>query len=68
MKQVGLLTSEQAQSLMGVQYAPDSYFNPIQDAEGNWIISVEEIEQSDIEWIKEIPLIDYKPIYTPINL
>lgn len=47
---------------MGVQYAPDSYFNPIQDAEGNWVISVEEIEQSDIDWIKEIPLIEHKPI------
>jgi hypothetical protein len=59
---VGLLTSKQAQSLMGLQYALDSYFNPIQDAEGNCVISLEEIEQSDIEWIKQIPLIEYKPI------
>jgi hypothetical protein len=62
---VGLLTSKQAQSLRGLQYAPDSYFNPIQDAEGNWVISLEEIEQSDIEWIKQIPLIEYKPIEMP---
>jgi hypothetical protein len=59
---VGLLTSQQAQSLRGLQYAPDSYFNPIQDAEGNWVISLEEIEQSDIDWIKQVPLIEYKPI------
>lgn len=29
MTQVGLLTETQKDSLIGQQYAPDSYFNPI---------------------------------------
>ena len=45
-------------------YAPDSYFNPIQDADDNWIISVEEMNQCinpDFMWVKELELIEYKP-------
>jgi len=62
MMQVHLLTQEQAEQLNGQQYAPDSYFNPIQDAGGNWIISIEEVSQSNIEWVKQTPLIDFEPI------
>jgi hypothetical protein len=60
--QVHLLTTEQADSLKGVEFVPDNYFNPIQDTEGNWIISVEEVNQCSIDWVKFLPLIDYKPI------
>lgn len=56
------LTEEQAQSLIGVEFIPDNYFNPIQDADGNWIISIEEVQQCSIEWVKLLPLITYKPI------
>jgi hypothetical protein len=56
------LTSEQADSLKGVEFVPDNYFNPIQDAEGNWIISSEEVNSTTIEWVKSLPLIHYKPI------
>jgi len=59
---VALLTQEQADSLRGVEVVAGNYFNPIQDADGNWIISVEEVEQTQIEWVKELPLIEYKPI------
>jgi len=62
MIQVHLLTTEQADSLKGVEFVPDNYFNPIQDSEGNWIISVEEVNQCSIDWVKSLPLIDYKPI------
>lgn len=62
MMQVHLLTQEQAEQLNGQQYATDSYFNPIQDADGNWIISIEEVEQCIIEWVKQTPLIDFEPI------
>lgn len=58
---VAQLTPEQAESIRGIQYTPDSYFNPIQDANNNWIISVEEVEQCDIDWVKELPLIEYLP-------
>lgn len=62
MIQVALLTIEQKDSLVGQLYAPDSYFNPIQDSQGNWIISVEEVDNcvnSLFLWVKELPLIAY---------
>lgn len=60
----GLLTVEQAQSLQGQTWQPDSYFNPIQDADGNWIVSVEEIaycSNPDYLWIKELDMIHFTP-------
>lgn len=65
---VGLLTELQKDELVGQWYATDSYFNPIQDADNNWIISVEEMEQCvnpDFLWVKDLPLIEYKPKPTP---
>jgi hypothetical protein len=62
MIQVYQLTSEQADSLIGVEFVPDNYFNPIQDADGNWIISIEEVNQCSIEWVKLLPPIEYNPI------
>jgi hypothetical protein len=59
--QVYLLTPEEAESLVGVPFIPDCYFNPIQDANDDWIISQEEVEQCSIDWVKELPLIDYFP-------
>jgi len=61
---VPLLTNEQKHSLVGQLYAPDSYFNPLQDINDNWIISAEEMEQCvnpDFIWVKELPLIPYEP-------
>lgn len=62
---VGLLTEIQKDELVGQMYAPDSYFNPIQDANNNWIISVEEMEFCVNElflWVKDLPLIIYYPL------
>jgi len=61
---VGLLTIAEKDSLVGQLYDEDSYFNPIQDANDNWIISVEEIDQCvnpEFQWVKTLPLIEYKP-------
>ena len=61
---VGLLTELQKDELVGQLYAPYSYYNPIQDIDDNWIISVEEIEQTttlEFIWVKDLPLILYKP-------
>jgi hypothetical protein len=55
------LTPEQAEQLRGTLYAADSYFNPIQDANDNWIISVEEVGQCSIDWVKQLPAIEYIP-------
>jgi hypothetical protein len=61
---VGLLTETQKNQLIGQLYAPYSYYNPIQDFNDNWVISIEEIEQTvtpEFMWIKELPLILYTP-------
>lgn len=61
---VGLLTELQKDELVGQLYAPYSYYNPIQDSTDNWVISVEEIEQTttlEFIWVKELPLIPYTP-------
>lgn len=61
---VGLLTIEQKDLLVGQLFAPDSYFNPVQDADDNWFISIEEIDQCVNEqfmWVKDLPLIPYNP-------
>jgi hypothetical protein len=62
---VHLLTEQEAQSLIGVEFIPDNYFNPILDADGNFIISIEEVQQCSIDWVKLLPLITYKPITPP---
>jgi hypothetical protein len=68
MIQVGLLTESQKNELVGQLYDEDSYFNPIQDIEDNWIISVEEMEfcvNPEFMWVKTLPLIEYKPKPSP---
>ena len=65
---VGLLTIEQKDSLLIQQYAPDSYFNPIQDLNENWVISVEEMANcvnDEFMWVKDLPLIIYEPKPSP---
>jgi len=67
MIQVAILTEEQKNQLIGQQYAPDSYFNPIQDPDNNWIISIEEVQTTNIQWVKELTLIEFKPKPLPIR-
>ena len=65
---VGVLTEVQKDELVGTWYAPDSFYNPIQDINDNWIISVEEIENTinpDTLWVKDLELIPYDPRPTP---
>ena len=65
---VGLLTIEQKDQLVGQWYAPDSFFNPIQDINDNWIISTEEIiycTNEEFMWVKDLDLITYEPKPTP---
>jgi hypothetical protein len=59
---VGLLTIEQKDKLLGQVYTADSYFNPIQDINNNWVISVEEMSNcvnESLMWVKDLPLIEY---------
>ena len=65
---VGLLTDLQKDELIGQLYAPDSYYNPIQDLNLNWVISIEEIEQTvtpEFLWVKYLEMIPYEPKPTP---
>ena len=68
MIQVGLLTIEQKDSLVGQLYDDDSYFNPIQDDFDKWVISTEEINfcvNPEFMWVKDLPLIEYVPKPAP---
>jgi len=67
-KLVALLTEAEKNQIFRQLYAPDSYFNPIQDADENWIISTQEQEfcvNPDFLWVKDLPLIPYKPVPDP---
>ena len=63
---VGVLTVVEKDELVGQWFAPDSYFNPIQDGNTppNWIISIEEMDQCvnpQFMWVKDLPLIEWVP-------
>jgi hypothetical protein len=68
---VGLLTIEKKDELVGQQFAPDCFFNPIQDNADNWIISIEEMEYNInpvYAWVKDLELILYVPKATLIDI
>ena len=59
---VYLLTEEQKQQIEGKVFAHDSFFQPIEDANGNWVITSQEVLKADCEdilWIKNLPTIEY---------
>jgi DNA-binding MltR family transcriptional regulator len=65
---VGLLTEVQKDELVGVYYSDDSIYNPIQDIDNNWVISVEEMiytTNEDTLWVKDLDLVEYQPKPTP---
>ena len=65
---ISILTIEQKDILIGKTYDGVCYFNPIQDLNDNWIISIEEMEQcvnSDFLWVNDLDLIPYEPKPTP---
>jgi hypothetical protein len=66
---IAILTIEQKNSLVGQTYDGVCYFNPIQDSNNNWVISQEEIEQCSLEWLKQLPLVEYQPktVENPFN-
>jgi hypothetical protein len=69
MIQIALLTEVEKDLLVGVQYTDDSYYNPIQDAYDDWVISLEEVNGTtnpDTMWVKELNLITYVP-KTPVD-
>ena len=67
---VKLLTTEQKDSLIGVEIGDSHFYNPVQDGEGNWYISILESEittNPDYLWVKDLPEIDRVPHTIDIN-
>jgi hypothetical protein len=66
------LTIEQKDALIGQTYDGVQYFNPTQDADGNWFISNEEVAQATNEeftsWINDLTEIDYNPVVSELPL
>jgi hypothetical protein len=59
------LTTEQKESLIDQTYDGLQYFNPVLDADNNWFISIEEVNQctnQSFQWVKDLPIINYNPI------
>ena len=66
---VGLLSVAQKDLLIGQLFDEDSYFNPIQDNNDNWIISIEEIEQNqnpEFGWLQDLEMILFVPKVNPM--
>lgn len=62
MEQVAIITEPQYLELVGQEYTTDSYFNPVLDCTGNWIISSQEIDNCtnpNFQWVKSLVLIDW---------
>ena len=63
MSKIAIITEEQRDLLVGKQLQLGWYFNPIQDADDNWVISVEEMDNNqnqEFDWVKELSLTEYK--------
>lgn len=62
------LTIEQKNQLVGQTWDGVQYFNPTQDANGNWFISVEEVNGcTTIAWLSTLPEIDHNPVILTIH-
>jgi hypothetical protein len=69
------LTLEQKNILTGkVWFFQGQVFNPLQDANGNWFISNEEVNGCTLQqaeaipcdaWLLTLPEIDYNPVIVP---
>ena len=63
---VAKITPQQAESLKGTEFVTDNYFNPIQDNNGNWIISLQELVYCSVEFANSVELINFEPIETEL--
>jgi hypothetical protein len=59
---VAKITQKQADELKGKEFVQDNYFNPIQDKNGNWIISLQELVYCGVDFANSVELINYEPI------
>lgn len=62
MKMVSILTQEQKNIISDKEYSDGCFFNPVQDANGNWVVSAEEInqcEKKEFSWLKNLELTEF---------
>ncbi len=58
------LTPEQRNQLVGQQFAPDQFFNPVLDIDGVYFIFESEVDNcvnEEFMWVKELPKAEYVP-------
>lgn len=61
---IAILTIAEKDSILGIKYDGIQYFNPVQDVDGNWVISEEEINNCtnvDFQWVKSLILSVFNP-------
>lgn len=61
------LNTQQKDLLIGNEFAPNQYFNPVPDINGDYFIFDGEVDgcvNEDFMWVKELPQAEYVP---PIN-
>lgn len=51
MAKVFIISNQTATAINKSKFDADSYFNPVQDINGNWCISVEEVEQAKLAYV-----------------
>jgi hypothetical protein len=69
MENVYKLTIEQKDALVGQTYDGEQFINPPQDADGNWYISQEVVNNTtnpELMWVKDLPLIPYNPVISEL--
>lgn len=65
---IAKLTIAQKNLIIGKEFTPGSYFNPIQDINDKWVISEEEVNQCDninFSFVKDLTLSEYLPKPAP---
>lgn len=61
---IAIITEIQKDSLIGQRFDNVQFFNPVQDIDNNWVISIEEINQCtnvDFQWVKDLTLSIFNP-------
>lgn len=58
---IAILTTEQKDSLIGQTFDGVQFFNPIQDLNNNWVLSEQEVNESSLQWLKDLQLTEYLP-------
>ena len=56
------LTNTEKDSLVGQQFSPDQYFNPVSDIDGVYFIFDGEVDgcvNEEFMWVKELPTAEY---------